>query len=325
MEVVTCEVRLRTVTSGRLQSWLGPALRGITARRLKDSACSHPLDDREARWAHCAGCPVMQTCAYGQTFEPDPPQDAPTFRGQEDAARPVVLAPSFPVPEDGECGLDVPVIVTCLGESAARHLRRVIEALAGGREPGSGRGRQEGRIAPEAGLGPDHVAYELISSAKDGVYASRLVGGDLPATLDAVPGHVPRLGVVLTAPLFLRYKSQSGVRSAILRPTFADLLRASLRTLGALFALYEAPLDVDFAALKAAAQRVQILDNCFAEFQQVRSSSRSGQRFDARGVVGGAVYTDVPFALVPWLLWGGRLHVGTHRVAGAGSWRLVMY
>jgi hypothetical protein len=30
----------------------------------------------------------------------------------------------------------------------------------------------------------------------------------------------------------------------------------------------------------------------------------------------------VPRALVPWLALAGQLHVGGHRVAGAGGWRI---
>ena len=43
-----------------------------------------------------------------------------------------------------------------------------------------------------------------------------------------------------------------------------------------------------------------------------------------RGGHSGGLYGDVPWSLVPWLLWGGRLHVGSHRIAGAGGWRLVL-
>lgn len=27
--------------------------------------------------------------------------------------------------------------------------------------------------------------------------------------------------------------------------------------------------------------------------------------------------------LVPWLLWGGRLGVGEHRICGAGCWEVI--
>ena len=40
------------------------------------------------------------------------------------------------------------------------------------------------------------------------------------------------------------------------------------------------------------------------------------------GVMGEGEYGPVPGALMTWLEWGGRVHVGTDRVAGAGGWRV---
>jgi hypothetical protein len=112
-------------------------------------------------------------------------------------------------------------------------------------------------------------------------------------------------------------------RSPVLVPSLADLVRASLRTVSDLFRLYGQPVEADFRGLADAAREVKLLDHCYEPFEQERNSSRSG-RFTTRGAVGGGVYADVPMGLLPWLLWGGRLHVGTHRVAGAGGWRLVL-
>ncbi|MCR4414892.1 MAG: hypothetical protein NUV77_20940, partial [Thermoguttaceae bacterium] len=96
------------------------------------------------------------------------------------------------------------------------------------------------------------------------------------------------------------------------------------RVLSGLFSLGGQPLAADFKALKAAAQNVRLVEHCYQPFHQPKWSSRSEQRFTLRGVIGGGVYADVPWALVPWMLWGGRFHVGPHRVAGAGGWRLVL-
>ena len=43
-----------------------------------------------------------------------------------------------------------------------------------------------------------------------------------------------------------------------------------------------------------------------------------------RGVTGWATFTDVPQFLLPWLVWGGRLHTGDMPVAGAGGWHVVL-
>lgn len=59
-------------------------------------------------------------------------------------------------------------------------------------------------------------------------------------------------------------------------------------------------------------------------FRQRHRSNRRGQSYDLVGVSGGAVFGPVPLCLVPWLLWGGRLGVGEHRVCGAGCWQVTL-
>jgi hypothetical protein len=41
------------------------------------------------------------------------------------------------------------------------------------------------------------------------------------------------------------------------------------------------------------------------------------------GVVGACTFADVPAPFLPWLTLAGILHVGGHRIAGAGGWTVV--
>lgn len=305
-----CRFSLRLTGAGRLQPWLGPALRGLVALRFKEAVCRHPPAERKARWVHCSGCPHMESCAYGQTFEPDPPAGVKVQPGRLDAIRPVVLAPYYPVAAEGGAGLEVPLRLTAVGEQAVRHVLGLLDTLATS-------GRQ--------GLGADGVRFELGPLREDRV--SNLPVAELPEKADAVRGVVPRLGVGLTAPLFLTRQEERGAGGGRKRvigcPSLADLLRASLRSVGELFRLYGGGLRADFDSLKEAAEGVRLVEHCYERFKQGRWSSRGEQHYELLGVVGGGVYEDVPLVLIPWLMWGGRLHVGGHRVAGAGSWRLL--
>src|SRR5262249_44374089 len=102
------------------------------------------------------------------------------------------------------------------------------------------------------------------------------------------------------------------------------LFRAALRGLGGLFNSHGYRLEVDFRALKEAAGSVRRVEHCFEPFRQRKLSTRNKGSHVLHGAVGGGVYADVPWGLVPWMLWAGRLHVGAHRVAGAGGWRLLL-
>ena len=307
MIVASHRLNLRLTRPGVLLPWLGPALRGLVARQFKEQVCLHPPTERQA-WKYCRGCPHLANCPYGQTYEPDPPHGVQVLPHDEEAARPLVLAPYFPVPAAAQPGLEVPLRVVIVG-AAARHSGPLLSALV-----------EAGRD----GLGVDRIGFELVETAAQ-PEIWQLRAEDLPASPDVVAGTLPRLGLGLTAPLFLYTREErGGRRRPVERPEFIDLFRAALRSVGRLFACCDQPLEADWNALKEAALQVRLIEHCYEPFRQPRSSSRSGSRYELQGVVGGGVYADVPMALVPWLVWAGRLHVGTYRVHGAGGWRLVL-
>lgn len=256
----------------------------------------------------------MGECPYGRTFEPDPPPGAAVRKGQEQAARPLVLAPGFPTPETIEPGTEIPLRVLLVG-SAVELAQDVVHAVA--------------EAAQASGLDPcldqsgghswRRIPLELLAGPDCRQQMVELQPGDLPPSPDAEPGRLRVVRVELTSPLAI-----SVGNAVTVSPRFVDLLAAALRTLSHLFALYDRPLEFDAAALKQAAESVPLLDNRFAEYTQPIMSNRGQQRHRFRGVVGSAAFGSVPLALLPWLAWGGRLHTGQRRMAGAGGWRVAV-
>jgi hypothetical protein len=295
---------LRLTAAGRLLPWLGPALRGLVARRFKESVCRFSLAEQQTTWLHCKGCPHLGDCPYGRTFEAEPAAAAArAFAGQDDGTRPLVVAPHFPLPERARPGLAVPVLATFFGPAAAAEAGRFWDAV-----------RLAGR---EGGLGDDRVGFELEEAGPD-----RWRWLDLPRDPAAVSGALPLLRVELTAPLLLRRGADEGRRrETLLNPTFGDLFRAGLRAVGALCRGYGAAADADFTALRQAAEAVPTVEAAFRRFEQGKWSNRSRQHGQVQGVTGAAVFGPVPAALARWLLAAGLAHVGLHRVAGAGGWR----
>lgn len=306
LDVVETHRVLQIARGGRLLPWLGPALRGLAAGRLRARACRQPVADQLGRWLRCAGCPLMGGCAYGETVEPDPPTGVHLASGWESAARPLVIAPACPAPEVGRVGDRCPVRVVFVGPTAAAHASAFWDALrAGGADP-------------MLGLGEDRVLFDV----RPGDEPDRASAVELPLDPTAVPGTVPSVRVALTGPLILNARDSTGDRRRLIeRPTFADLIRAGLRVLGPLHKCHGTALpDAAFATAKRRAGSVQTLRTEFRTVGQPKSSHRSGDRWEVRGVAGWGEYGPVPVGLLPWLRWAGRLHVGTHRVAGAGGW-----
>jgi len=303
--------RLTLQRPGRLVPWLGRALRGLIARQLKRHSCRQAPAEQETTWRYCRGCPHMAGCAHGQTFEADPPGDRFRFAGQDDAARPLVLASEFPLPPRARPGQTLGVRVTFVGADAIPHAHSFWQAAA------------VAGLDPDAGLGPDHIPFTLdLPPAPAPAHLAETV--HLPGHADAFPSGTARLRLELTGPLILRSSGADGQRRRLLtRPSFGDLFNACLRTLGPLCRLYgqEVP-DEAFGLLKQRAALVPTLQTAYRPFTQPAWSNRGEQHGQVQAIVGAAEFADVPDALLVWLAWGGRLHVGTWRVAGAGGWCL---
>jgi hypothetical protein len=298
---------LQTPPDGRFLPWLGPALRGAVAAALKERVCRQPAINRNTQWRYCTGCEYHMQCAYGLTFESEPPRQS-SFSGRDQASRAIVLAPQM-VPSqptwDGQLGFELLLI----GDAAIAQRQEVLSSLA-----------EAGRFR---GLGLERCPFELIDLVSPKVGEVR--AADLPASCDQRSGVVDRVTIRLTSPLFLKTANPRGRRRALEQPQFADLFRASLRAVGTLFALYAEPLDADFAGLKQAATFVECEHSAFVAFRQERHSNRTGQQFELRGILGDVTFCNVPWSLIPWLYWGGRFRMGQHRVTGAGGWFLELH
>ncbi|MEA3309210.1 MAG: CRISPR system precrRNA processing endoribonuclease RAMP protein Cas6 [Chloroflexota bacterium] len=104
------------------------------------------------------------------------------------------------------------------------------------------------------------------------------------------------------------------------RPFFQRLLER-LEALSGYFS--DTPLDVDFPALLAAAEAVQVVDNRLS-WEELRSYSTRQHRATSRGgLVGRVTLASADWTpLWPWLVWGQFTHVGKDTVKGNGMYSL---
>lgn len=291
---------------GRLVPWLGPAVRGITALRYRAATCRQPQAEWSTRWKHCRGCTHLPTCGYGIAFEPEATSEpnapnAIAATTTTDAVRRIVIAPAFPALVAAQRGQTLKVRITSIGEGPSATVPGIIDALAEA-------GRRDG-------LGPDRVRFALPDPRPIPV-AIRVDQSRLPS-LDAPAASLPRLTIDLDGPLFLRER-ESRERRVVLEPDFQAFLRHSIRIVREFFP----GLAADGAAAEAAAARVATVASSLEPFQQEKASRRTFQRFQMHGVVGSCSFAEVPASFLPWLTLAGMLHVGGHRVAGAGGWSI---
>lgn len=342
---------MRFESSGRVNRWLAPALRGLILKPLRETLCllspdeqrerrsflRHELDER-----YCRDCLRMPECLYGLTFEPDRSRigDGMVIRGAREGVRALTIATQYPFESqqpasaiessvlaaehtvDAHEGDSVFLRVLQIGRAAQDLLPVTIAAL-------NQRGQQRG-------LGPDRVRFSL-ENMDAGQEHWILSGTDLPMKLSN--GVVPRLRLVLQTPLFIKTEgsgteipTENGRKrgyaaSPSTAPSFAELFQQSLRTVRRAMNEYgyqEWGMDTDFMELRNAARGVDLIENQLVTIRQPRSSSRQGARWLLSGWSGGMTFSNVPISLIPYLQWGGRLGVGDSRNCGAGLWMLQL-
>jgi hypothetical protein len=231
----------------------------------------------------------------GRVLGSSPHASGPIFHANDEQTSPFAFEFPFPMPLSVRAGDEVTVALGLVGPAAIDKAPHAWQAVAeAGRQAGS-----RPAVAPFV-LG-DEVQAE-------GSEAITLSDAGAPTTA------LPRLRVTLSGPLFLRVRNSRGWRRPVVEPSFADLLRASVAALAGLFGRYGSPLPADPTAIKQAAASVPLLASNYVPFHPDGNGPR--------GVVGNGVYGPVPQALVTWLAWGGKVHVGAHRTAGAGGWRV---
>ena len=322
--LIADQLAIRCLGSGWLLPWMGPAVRGLVARPWKEAVCRLSEAEQTQHESCSFGCPHHAVCDYGRTVEPHK-VGRPNERGSTN----IVFATGFPIiaesvagrtatvesrPLPAVKGTTFPLTLTLTGpgvDSLDTVLNRLTKEL------------------PTRGFGDEKspVLCELVRSGLR-VETHDLCSGHLLLPTAENKATVRRLRVELTSPLILKQSFQQGrllPKSRLnLRPHLGDLLSKCLSLIESLFQQAGEFFEFDRDQLKRLADGKPPLQESFRPFEQAKKCNRSIQNCLAEGIVGHAVYADVPQVLIPWLSWGGRLHVGDHRVAGAGGWRLIV-
>lgn len=313
---------LQVLNSGQLVPWLGPALRGLVLQPMRDQLCQLNDQERQERRAalprpdtenYCLGCMKNASCQYGRVFEPDRLIIAGRVsKGMREGLRGVSIAPAFPVRCDASRGDSFLLRLMGIGSISAPMMELTTEAIDA--------------LGSTVGLGPSHVKVRLLR-AEAQVRTWQLDHRTLPRTVTR--DTVPWLKIVLETPLFLKGPSANGRRFTGRRqepPTLAILLRESIRTVRRALDEYSnaQPMEFDPGELLQAAAATRQDQQDWEIFEQSRISARQQSRWQPSGWVGSVTYSDVPLALIPWLIWGGRLGIGDARNCGAGLWHTVL-
>lgn len=313
-----------TVGAGTLNQWLGPALRGIMLKPLRDRLCLLSQTQQSEKSslakgnenAYCRGCELNAECIYGRCLEPDLlVQRGEVVRGVRDGLRAITIAAGMLDAPSAPAGTLLQVRWLGIGNDAEVMLNLACEEFD----------RELGRV----GLGPDHV--RCASRAESCVDQQlSLQASDLP--IQASAARVPQVTFHFDSPLMLKTRQKSRGprrfnRNDQAAPSFESLLAESVRSVRRALGEYADPSwdrSIHLGDFVKPDSPIACVDSQLQVFQQNRTSARQQTKWEVSGWVGSATYQNVPVAYLPWLAWAGRLGVGDSRNCGAGLWSLVV-
>jgi hypothetical protein len=319
--VLPLRVEFQAAETQFLPAFLGSALHGALGRALWKSVCVFP------RRRECAGCPLINRCAYPALFGTVVPvtEGLQRLGIRDQAPRPLVLSP-----EDGWTrpsghprpineGAIIPFRVTLIGR-AIEDLPIVVVALRKAAETGIGRVATHMAEGPKAPHAPALLARITSEDGSDLIFdaADQQLRACSPKRVT-----VPRPG---TGPVSIRFITPLRLKldgKVCGRPGPADLALALAWRTNALATLYGASEQpADDAAIKRAAEQIEVEESTTRLVHVRRYSARQRQKMDLPGVLGhfrwrGGSPLD---ELWPLLLFGEVVQVGKGTALGFGRY-----
>ena len=293
----------RTLTPTHLPDYAGSMLRGAFGHALRRVACL-------TRQKDCAGCPLLDTCAYSTIFAPPPrPND---LQRLSQTPAPYLIEPPAWGQRRLEAGDDWYFDLVLCGRALSELPLITLafrQALERGIGPGDGRSQL---IAIDHEAGDTH---RTIYRPEQGRFEAH------PHTIPEVPADTGVMEITLCFHSPLRLQ-ENGRALPPNRLTEATLLMASVRRAALMQTFHGAGTPAwDFSGLKHAAET--ITGHKHLEWKDwTRRSARQQQTMQLGGVTGRWTLRGKLSLFMPVLHLGQWLHLGKETVFGLGHYHL---
>jgi CRISPR-associated endoribonuclease Cas6 len=323
--VLPLRVELRTCEPQLVPAFPGSALHGALGRALWKTVCAFP------RRRECAGCPLLNRCAYPALFATSAPSmDSLEQLGIRDQApRPMVLAPEagwiLPSghPRPVGAGAEIPFRLTLIGR-AIDDLALVVVALR--QMAADGIGRPLNPAAPDKDVRRRYAGAELVrittENGGETVFdaATELLSAPPAIMPNALGEHAPNCAaadITLLTPL--RLKRDGRFQG---RPTPLDFALTLARRANALAALHGGGgHPVDEREVESIGARIESEPPETRLVHVRRYSARQSRKMEWPGVIGRLRWRGAALAnLWPLLKFGELVQIGKGAALGFGRY-----
>ncbi len=254
----------------------------------------------------CLGCPMALECAYGYLFETPRPYDAKRLKKYPYIGHPFAFL--LPYPYEREKPLKVRF--TLVGK-ARKFFPHLILALEGMAKTGLGRRRVPLVLSSVREEGSGKILYE------DG----RILQPSLVPPPESIQTELNEMEVRFLTPVELKF-SRRFVRAEELE--FHIVLRNLLRRISLVSYFHaDTPLEVDFKEVIKKSQEVKVTSKDLEEVRFKRRSSRTGQTYPLRGIVGSVRFKGNLRPFFELFLLGSYLNIGKKTSFGFGAMKVL--
>ena len=296
----------------RLPAYRGPSIRAALMDALRDRFC---VLHGEVEPRACGQEPACQVCGIVA------PNDAANTRGS-DAARPFALLPPLDNHTSLSCADTLAFDLTLFG-TAARYIPYLVLALSGITRMGLGHNAEGGRqlVLQEIWAVNDFTGE---AHRVHGIRQPQIVLPHVPVTAQQITAFAAAMShkiVMLRLHTPLRLVSDGAL---VHRLTFPVLIRRILGRLADLSHAYgNAPFDMDFAPLLAAADHIKVTQDETRWQDTASPSSRLQRSTPIGGLIGSIGFAGDLAPFLPWLIWGELVQIGKDTTKGNGVFRIA--
>ena len=284
-----------------LPSQSGVVWHSVLGKSLRDLVCV-------AKGEECSRCMFAQQCDYTQLFTGIRPENSEIMRKSNTIPAPHIIQTTLNEQAEYKSGDTLNIEIVLCGNSNGK-LPSLVRALYVAGLKGVGKSRSKLRLNQVTQLTGDSQSKQLLSEQQ--------LKDTLPSECLPVP-DAPQL----TQLKFLTPYKPSGKANNGHGIDFGRLLMAIIRRVDLLqYFSTGVKLDVDFKALKALTESIEVLDVDLDFYRSHRYSSAEGRVKDTSGFTGTVTFNlQGHEALWPFMTTGQWLNVGKNASMGFGRY-----